>query len=1319
MRNNPTLQGPDGIIDFTNLFTDWNGYCDTMSKDGEWADHVVIVATAHMLQKDLIIVTSSPQSKGNAVCKIRCGVESHGEPLRLGHVWEWHYQSLKLMNRQQQHIELREEENFVRLHLALQMVCSQSIPCITDVIKTWHDNQKQLNMQCMNPQQCIRKGKPRPKKSCSACRAWRNAIESVYYPPANVDRIQWQNIDPTVLHNDVVEVAKAFTFRLPGGKSFTSFGDFDAGSLLAIMFHFNEFHKGDSVIYDAVRKIEDIRNCLSHTNVKENLEFDQKETEEYFQDLDSLVLYIQNLYPKHFTQAIVQDLSGQLNRLQKSPLALFDDNRSLKESIENLYDDIKTNQILTQKENAVLKLQLEQLMQRHTISEPAALDVSQCRKELEHHYRQTLCKIPLIPGDKSNCLNMDDIYTNLSIQVHLPKLSKPLLFPLKSHHEMFTYPMKNGVPAYRILVLGNPGCGKSILTLKLAYDWAVKNPESPLKDISLLFALSMRWMTSETSLEESIFQQLLPKDTKINRASLRHYIDTNQSTCIILFDSYDEYGFGEHFSKKESKVHDILLNDSLRECKILVTSRFWKASDFDDLRDVYTQIEISGFSDINVEEYVLKFFSDDKPAGDKLLKYLVDHNLNPGLANVPLMTLLFCLCWKDSGGKHMPRKIGELYDAIFKVLYRQYVTKKTSGSINLDQLVIQAGCVALSGLWSSEDKHDRIVFSLPDFVDKSSKETVIDGCKIGLLSIEERSTASFMMTLLNDVYKDPQQDSSENVWTNPNSSVTYFHKSCQEKCAGEYLAHVHQAEPTDFESKLQLLNTAKTCMRLELVLRFACGASNDVAVAILQQLLKVFRVEFSMKIHEYYRENLHPNTTKEIQDFIELCLLCYYESSLPVQSETNLQDMFPQGQMLFFGMSPYTSCAIGQYTLQNCVKSIIIKAIPTLDNINNVRGVLESAYAMILEQLKTLPDSTLQKMYQHEMINNDQYAYGKLSETEFCKYFKDWQSSRALSLAQMFDYKADYVTSLESFKLVGVNLSNQMAKFQSFIDQGALSALTTLDLHNSGLTNPQVDDLLSCIKDKLSNLEWLDISRNLPVRMHHLGNRIMNTQIKVLLVHNNGARVEDMTNLIARIPLFGSRMRVLYITGNAIDDESGRVLAKAMPCLYRLERFSFIVYRMTKNTQNKVITALRHLPNLTFLTISGSWFLDDLLKSMSNVVRSSPRLYSINLTSSGIVGQNTYFPDPLPKWARGRSNQTSPIQRSAARAFVASLGSLTNMAMLKLLEIHLHKEDLLALLDTCRRNNCQCLRYSGSYFPEDLDPTEYQFLEIFRQSKPY
>ena len=90
-------QGQHGTIDFKAIKPDWEDYCNSMAKSGEWADHIVIIATAHLLQRDIVIVTSSPQGMDSAepFIRISCKSELFREPILLGHVWESHYQSLQ------------------------------------------------------------------------------------------------------------------------------------------------------------------------------------------------------------------------------------------------------------------------------------------------------------------------------------------------------------------------------------------------------------------------------------------------------------------------------------------------------------------------------------------------------------------------------------------------------------------------------------------------------------------------------------------------------------------------------------------------------------------------------------------------------------------------------------------------------------------------------------------------------------------------------------------------------------------------------------------------------------------------------------------------------------------------------------------------------------------------------------------------------------------------------------------------------------------------------------------------------------------------
>ena len=64
-------------------------------RDGEWADHVILVAMANMLKRDIMVVTSSPEGTDNKAIQWIVGdLDFKGTPLRLGHVSELHYISL-------------------------------------------------------------------------------------------------------------------------------------------------------------------------------------------------------------------------------------------------------------------------------------------------------------------------------------------------------------------------------------------------------------------------------------------------------------------------------------------------------------------------------------------------------------------------------------------------------------------------------------------------------------------------------------------------------------------------------------------------------------------------------------------------------------------------------------------------------------------------------------------------------------------------------------------------------------------------------------------------------------------------------------------------------------------------------------------------------------------------------------------------------------------------------------------------------------------------------------------------------------------------
>lgn len=70
-------------------------YLDRMSQPGEWADHVIVMYMAAFLQRDILVITSSPNTDpDDNILWITSG-KGKNDPLLLGHIWENHYQSLR------------------------------------------------------------------------------------------------------------------------------------------------------------------------------------------------------------------------------------------------------------------------------------------------------------------------------------------------------------------------------------------------------------------------------------------------------------------------------------------------------------------------------------------------------------------------------------------------------------------------------------------------------------------------------------------------------------------------------------------------------------------------------------------------------------------------------------------------------------------------------------------------------------------------------------------------------------------------------------------------------------------------------------------------------------------------------------------------------------------------------------------------------------------------------------------------------------------------------------------------------------------------
>ena len=94
-----------------------------------------------------------------------------------------------------------------------------------------------------------------------------------------------------------------------------------------------------------------------------------------------------------------------------------------------------------------------------------------------------------------------------------------------------------------MLIIGEPGVGKSTLLTKYAFDWSVQDTNSPLTGVKLLIHLSLNGVSADAMLGEEIIKQNLSDDAKITGTVIEKCIHRYESEIVILFDSFDESVF--------------------------------------------------------------------------------------------------------------------------------------------------------------------------------------------------------------------------------------------------------------------------------------------------------------------------------------------------------------------------------------------------------------------------------------------------------------------------------------------------------------------------------------------------------------------------------------------------------------------------------------------------------------------------------------------------------------------------------------------------------------------------------------------------------
>ena len=157
---------------------------------------------------------------------------------------------------------------------------------------------------------------------------------------------------------------------------------------------------------------------------------------------------------------------------------------------------------------------------------------------------------------------------------------------------------------YRFAAEG--GMGKSTAMKHLAIKWADGTAEE-LKKFDFVFHISLKYVKDNSSIESIIIAQHSGlKANEITPEEVRSILKgVGKTKVLLLIDGHDEYKTG-----RNTDIDKVIKKQSLWNCWVVLTSR--ETEQLYDVKQYMDEVEIQGFDDRSVQDYVFRYMDDKK-----------------------------------------------------------------------------------------------------------------------------------------------------------------------------------------------------------------------------------------------------------------------------------------------------------------------------------------------------------------------------------------------------------------------------------------------------------------------------------------------------------------------------------------------------------------------------------------------------------------------------------------------------------------------------------------------------------------------------------
>lgn len=382
-----------------------------------------------------------------------------------------------------------------------------------------------------------------------------------------------------------------------------------------------------------------------------------------------------------------------------------------------------------------------------------------------------------------------------------------------------------------VLLEGRPGCGKTTLMVKISCEWAKGNIF--LGKLVLLVQLRQLAGNGNISLRDLISVAcgaFSPADIDALSSFIKKGFGED---VVFIFDGFDEYAPG---GNEDNFIFKVAEKKLLYKSTVVVSSRPVATRQF--RRSATMWIEVVGFRDEQIIEFIHSYFNENIDKASKLVKHLEEHPNLMTLCYLPLHCSMFVYFHEEGGCTSLPTTETAFFkNFTLSILYRSFKKRNLLKTIPLE-------LTFFNDLPPTQQSLFYNICQLAFHATIKSQQ-VFEASELNALGISFNTSRGDLDLLVIDSYF---------VMSGVRESYTFLHLTLQ-----EYLAAVYIATLSDSKKK-DVINNHSDDKHLSVMWYFLCGML-DYSMPMSVDLFKLI---------------LHTS------DDITFRIQCAYESQYPL-----------------------------------------------------------------------------------------------------------------------------------------------------------------------------------------------------------------------------------------------------------------------------------------------------------------------------------------------------------------------------------------------------------------------------------------------------